>query len=127
MSSNPPELNIFKQIDDLDNSKSAKELIARLKPILAELAYYSASGDGAIMEMRENWHTTFTNNIRGESGGAPVMANGMAQQAAAAPMPQYSSYQSPTFYSAGGARSSEELPSSLNAIMMGTHLSFQEK
>jgi hypothetical protein len=125
MASNANELNIFKQIDDLDNSKSAKELIAKLKPILAELAYYSASGDGAIMEMRENWHTTFTNNIRGESGAASVAANGSAQ---ALPVPQYSTYQSPTFYAAGvSSRQSEELPSALNAIMMGTHISFKEK
>ena len=34
MASNVNELNIFKKIDDLDNSKSAKELIAKLKPIL---------------------------------------------------------------------------------------------
>ena len=124
MASNVNELNIFKKIDDLDNSKSAKELIAKLKPILAELAYYSASGDGAIMEMRENWHTTFTNNIRGESGAASV-APGTAQQVIA-PVTQY---QSPTFYSTGGAPRPppEELPSALNAIMMGTHISFKEK
>lgn len=124
MASNVNELNIFKKIDDLDNSKSAKELIAKLKPILAELAYYSASGDGAIMEMRENWHTTFTNNIRGESGSASV-APGTAQQVIA-PVTQY---QTPMFYSTGGAPRPppEELPSALNAIMMGTHISFKEK
>ena len=127
MASNVNELNIFKQIDDLDNSKSAKELIAKLKPILAELAYYSASGDGAIMEMRENWHTTFTNNIRGESGAASVAPNGASTQAVA-PMPQYAAYQSPKFYSSSGSsRPPEELPSALNAIMMGTHISFKEK
>ena len=55
---------IFSKIDDLDDSRNLKELISKIQPILAELAYYSITGDGAVMEMRENWHSNFTGYIK---------------------------------------------------------------
>jgi len=65
MSSNRQSItNIFNQIDELDDVRTMNELINKLKPILAELAYYSITGDGAVMEMRENWHSNFTGYIR---------------------------------------------------------------
>ena len=113
--------DIFKRIDELDDVKSVRELLSKIKPILAELAYYSLSGDGAIMEMRENWHTTFTNQIRGESS-AQNTGGGVA-----APAISIDNYQRPVFYSPQSRdQRQDSLPSSLNAIMHGTHISFRD-
>jgi len=115
--------DIFKKIDELDDVKSVRELISKIKPILAELAYYSLSGDGAIMEMRENWHTTFTNQIRGESSAQNTGSN---TAGAAVSIPHIDNYQRPMFYSPSQTQRQTSLPSSLNAIMHGTHISFRD-
>lgn len=127
--------DIYQQIDDLDNVKSVRELIAKLKPILAELAYYSVTGDGAVMEMRENWHSTFTNYIREGVGNnsennnntsSGVGGNGIGDNAVA-PAARRDVYQRPTFYQGATQQPRREqlLPTSLDAIMKGTHMSFK--
>lgn len=126
--------DIYQQIDDLDNVKSVRELLAKLKPILAELAYYSVTGDGAVMEMRENWHSTFTNYIREGVGnnaenvstnGTGVGGNGIGDNTIS-PAARRDVYQRPAFYqSAAQQPRREQLPTSLDAIMKGTHMSFQ--
>jgi hypothetical protein len=124
--------DIYQQIDDLDNVKSVRELLAKLKPILAELAYYSVTGDGAVMEMRENWHTTFTNYIREGVGsnsenttGTGVGGNGIGDNAIA-PSTRRDIYQRPAFYQGTAQQPRrDQLPTSLDAIMKGTHMSFK--
>lgn len=131
--------DIYQQIDDLDNVKSVRELLAKLKPILAELAYYSVTGDGAVMEMRENWHSTFTNYIRegvgnnsessnnGNASGG-IGGNGGIGNNTVSPAARRDVYQRPMFYQQESAQQQsrrEQLPTSLDAIMNGTHLSFK--
>lgn len=124
--------DIYEEIDKLDDVKSVRELIAKLKPILAELAYYSVTGDGAVMEMRENWHNTFTGYIRegiGRDESANESGNRRSQQSQqrTQTVDQSAIYQRPVFYQQGqqGNRRGEQLPSSLDAIMKGTHMSFK--
>jgi len=50
---------IFDRIDELDGAKSVADLVKTLKPILSELAYFAVTGEGAVMEDREEWHTTY--------------------------------------------------------------------
>jgi hypothetical protein len=124
--------DIYQQIDDLDNVKSVRELLAKLKPILAELAYYSVTGDGAVMEMRENWHSTFTNYIREGVGnnsentnGTGIGGNGIGDNTIS-PAARRDVYQRPAFYQAAAQQPRrEQLPTSLDAIMKGTHMSFK--
>jgi hypothetical protein len=125
--------DIYQQIDDLDNVKSVRELLAKLKPILAELAYYSVTGDGAVMEMRENWHSTFTNYIRegvgnnaeNNTNGTGVGGNGIGDNTIS-PAARRDIYQRPAFYQPAAQQPRrEQLPTSLDAIMKGTHMSFQ--
>lgn len=143
---------IFNKIDELDDSRNVKELISKIKPILAELAYYSITGDGAVMEMRENWHSNFTGYIReaaqanSEStmrdstmrdstmrGGMRGMGDGMGggigdgiHGGRSAYVPQAVApgyYQQPTFYQKK-TYTPESMPTSLENIMKGTHISF---
>jgi hypothetical protein len=128
--------DIYQQIDDLDNVKSVRELLAKLKPILAELAYYSVTGDGAVMEMRENWHSTFTNYIRegvgnnsenasANGGISGIGGNGIGDNTIS-PAARRDVYQRPTFYQGAAQQPRrEQLPTSLDAIMKGTHISFK--
>jgi len=50
----------------LDEAQSVAALVARLKPILNELAYYAINGEAAVMETREEWHTEFTDRLFGD-------------------------------------------------------------
>jgi len=118
--------DIYNEIDTLDDVKSVRELIAKLKPILAELAYYSVTGDGAVMEMHENWHNTFTGYIREGVGRDNDNNNGGNNAARRPPQSQQDIYQRPVFYQQSQQTAQrEQLPSSLDAIMKGTHMSFQ--
>ena len=71
--------NIYAKIEKLDEAKTVKELVSILKPILNELAYYSVTGDGAVMEMREDWHNTFTDYMY-EAAGSNVQPQPRQQQ-----------------------------------------------
>jgi len=196
MSNKQTITGIFNKIDDLDDSRSLKDLISKIKPILAELAYYSITGDGAVMEMRENWHSNFTGYIKeaiqsndnvssgmsngiggdnsgigdsmgggmgggmggsmgssmssgmgggmssgmgggmgGGMSGSRSIYNGSSNTSRSSTNPnkyvrppaipvQQGYYQQPTFYNNNKKRTTEPMPSSLENIMMGTHISF---
>ena len=72
--------NIYTKIDKLDEVKTVKELLVTLKPILNELAYYAVTGDGAVMEMHETWHNTFTDYIYEATPGAHPRPSGGQQR-----------------------------------------------
>lgn len=55
--------NIFELIDGLDDAASVPDLVARLKPILNQMAYYSVTGEGAVMETQEEWHGEFRDRL----------------------------------------------------------------
>jgi hypothetical protein len=59
---------IFEKIDQLDESKSVKELVARLKPILEEMAYYMINSDGVVTETQEEWHEEYADRLFSEAG-----------------------------------------------------------
>ena len=71
--------NIYTKIEKLDEAKTVKELANMLKPILNELAYYTITGDGAVMEMHENWHNTFTDYMY-EAAGSNIQTKHPQQQ-----------------------------------------------
>jgi hypothetical protein len=65
---------IYQRIDELDGTRTVSELTKQLKPILNELAYYAVTGEGAVMESQEEWHTEFTGHLQDEAkrnGTAP--------------------------------------------------------
>ena len=107
--------DIYNKIDDLDNTQNLNDLIRKLKPILAELAYYSITGDGAIMEMRENWHSNFTGYIREavQSSGGSNLNDGRSQPRSSSGQPR-SSGQSRS--SGGQSRRSRDDSQSIQTI-----------
>ena len=137
--------NIYTKIDKLDEVKTVKELVATLKPILNELAYYAVTGDGAVMEMHETWHNTFTDyiyeatpNSQPRQGGQQSRSN---QQSSHQPNNQQSSHQQSSHQQSSNQQSSNQqfsnqqqlsrpdprnMPFSLKSIMNGTHSSFNE-
>ena len=87
---------IFEDIDNLQEARTVAELVERLRPLLSELAYHAVSGEGAVLEAREEWRTEY--------------GDALAQEASAeAPGP-------PQRHQA-----TNRLPASLLAIMRGTH------
>jgi hypothetical protein len=95
------EQDIFQQIEDLDTDiKSVRDFIAKLKPVLRELAYYAMSGDSAILETREKWHTMFTNQIReeiGSSAQSAQSAQSSSQPSMSSSMASSMAFNAPTF------------------------------
>ncbi len=68
MSSTGNRCAIYDSIDGLDEARTVADLVSRLKPILNELAYYAVTGEAAVMETREEWHTTFTDRLYEDVG-----------------------------------------------------------
>lgn len=54
---------IYEKIDALDEARSVADLVKRLKPILSELAYYAITGEAAVMETREEWHSQYADAL----------------------------------------------------------------
>lgn len=67
MSQTGNRTSIYEKIDALHGVQTLQELVARLHPILTEMAYYTITGDGAVQETHEEWHTTFTDNLYSET------------------------------------------------------------
>lgn len=116
---------IYDRIDALDEVRTVADLLRRLKPILNELAYYAVTGEAAVMETREEWHSQYTDALYGETssdhkagraagagraGPAPRADGGRGERAPPPP---------PTNRPRPG-----DLPASLRAIMNGSHSSF---
>lgn len=62
---------LYKRIDALSATKSHKELVNALQPILNTLAYHAAQSDGAVMDVQEDWHGRCTDSLY-EATGADV-------------------------------------------------------
>ena len=147
--------NIYTKIEKLDEAKTVKELLTLLKPILNELAYYSVTGDGAVMDIRENWHNTFTDYMYEAAGSniQPKQGQQVQQNQPHQPHQSHQSQQPHQPQSDLRQRSQPQktsghttqppqppaqpkqqlnrpdpkyLPYSLSAIMNGTHSSFNE-
>lgn len=58
---------IYEKIDALDEARSVADLVRRLKPILSELAYYAVTGEASVMEAREEWHSQYADALYHES------------------------------------------------------------
>ena len=122
---------IYERIDALDEARTVADLLRRLKPILNELAYYAVTGEAAVMETREEWHSQYTDALYGETssdhkagraaaaGRAGPAARGdgtrseRSERSERAPLPPPTNRPRP-----------EDLPASLRAIMNGSHSSF---
>ena len=131
---------IYPKIEKLDEAKTVKELVTLLKPILNELAYYSITGDGAVMEMREDWHNTFTDYMYEAAGSnvQPPQRQQQPQQQQMRQQPQQQMRQQSQMQSQPQMQAQPKqqqqlnrpdprnLPYSLSAIMNGTHSSFSE-
>jgi len=59
---------IYDKIDALDGARSVQDIVKCLKPILNELAYYAVTGEGAVMDTQEEWHTNFKEALHEELG-----------------------------------------------------------
>jgi len=78
--------SLYEKIDGLDEARTVADLVARLKPILNELAYYAITGDGAVMEAREEWHGEFADRLYAAAGAEYTAA--AAGQSSAIPAPR---------------------------------------
>ena len=136
---------IYEKIDALDEARSVADLVRRLKPILSELAYYAVTGEASVMEAREEWHSQYADALYYESAseynaaagraavpagrtGAPAGRTG-APAGALAPSPTRRRHDRdeqrrpppPSNRPRPG-----DIPSSLQAIMNGSHHSLKE-
>lgn len=116
--------SVYDDIDGLSDCLSLPEakrlptLVGLLQRILNQLAYYSTTGDGAVLEAQEEWHETFTDRLYTAAGQArqqatPPAAPGGPARAAAPPPP------------VPARKAPDDLPASLRAIMNGSHTSLK--
>jgi hypothetical protein len=141
--------DVFTQIDALDEARTVAELVARLKPILNHLAYYAVTGEGAVLEAHEQWHTEYTDrlyeetdsdNRAGRAALPPQHAEHLPPPAPTRrPKQRTPAEQAIAEADAREARAgrrqaapppnrprADALPPSLQAIMDGTHASFKD-
>jgi hypothetical protein len=57
---------IFDRIAALSGSRTVADLVARLQPILRELAYYAVNGEAAVLETHEEWRTELGDALAAE-------------------------------------------------------------
>ncbi len=135
---------LYDQIDALSETRTVDELVMRLQPILHELAYYAGTGDGAVMESRETWHSEFTGRlldaVRQDAAAQKAPSPAARQPGPAARLPgpaapaEKDRSRRPSKPAAGEhSRQSASrtpkagrLPPSLQAIMEGTHGSLND-
>ena len=141
---------IYEKIDALDEARSVADLVRRLKPILSELAYYAITGEAAVMETREEWHSQYADALYSAAASdraadraanrASDRASDRASGAARAgerprshaerPRREARALGAQSFVSAPAAPPNRpcpgDLPLSLRAIMNGSHPSFKE-
>jgi hypothetical protein len=124
---------IFDKIDALDQARTQAELVSRLKPILADLAYYAVTGEAAVMDTREEWLTTFTDRlheaVRSEQPAPPRASPHAAPHAPYAAAPERPTGGRPAVRTARPPPShppATDIPLSLRQIMDGSHASFRE-
>jgi hypothetical protein len=145
---------IYEKIDALDEARTVADLVKRLKPILSELAYYAVTGEAAVMETREEWHSQYADALYGATASdfnadraaaaAPRAAPARAASARA-PAPSGAGRVDPGPARSGKGRGDGggerrhaqaapptnrprpgDIPPSLQAIMDGSHPSFKE-
>jgi hypothetical protein len=132
---------IYEKIDALDEARSVADLVKRLKPILSELAYYAITGEAAVMETREEWHSQYADALY--SAAASDRASERAsERASVATRANERTSERPRTQARAQARAQGaqgfasappsnrpcpgDLPLSLRAIMNGSHPSFKE-
>jgi hypothetical protein len=89
---------IYDEIEGLSEARTVADLVRRLKPILAELAYYGVTGETAVLEAHEEWRSQYTDRLRDESTQPAQQAGGFGAHAA------------PTFTEAPRAPKQEQRP-----------------
>lgn len=124
---------IYDKIDALDEARSVADLVRRLKPILYELAYHAVTGEGAVMDARESWHTTYRDRLYDAAGAERAAEQAIAAQHAPVPPAREPSGRrskvgetAPLRRLLGSPKAGGSLPPALAAIMNGTHQSFRE-
>ena len=130
---------IYERIDALDESRTVADLIKRLKPILNELAYYAVTGEAAVMETREEWHTRYADVLYNEAASDHNADRAAAQRSgsvrSAMPRPDHETPVRARGQKSAGVQAAppvnrpcpSNIPSSLRAIMNGSHASFKEE
>ena len=140
---------IYDKIDALDEARTVSDLVSRLKLILSELAYYSVTGEGAVMETHEEWHGDFADCLyaeasadrtdalsapacrrqpfSGEKAAKPKQSKRppASDEKAAKPLAANSRNPYPIAPPSNRPRPSD-LPPSLRQILEGTHASLRE-
>jgi hypothetical protein len=132
---------IYEKIDALDEARSVADLVKRLKPILSELAYYAITGEAAVMETREEWHSQYADALY-SAAASDRAADRAAERASVATRANERTSERPRAQARAQARAQGaqgfasappsnrpcpgDLPLSLRAIMNGSHPSFKE-
>ena len=114
---------IYDRIDTLDEARTVAELLRRLKPILNELAYYAVTGEAAVMETREEWHSQYTDALYGETSSDYKAGRATAGRAGPAPRADGGRSERSQAPPPANRPRPGDLPASLRAIMNGSHAS----
>jgi hypothetical protein len=121
-SSTPGGSDIYRRIDSLDRVRTVPELVKVLKPILNALAFDMVAGDSAANRYQEEWHEQYTTELYNEAGSEAAAAVATAPTMAAAGRPA----QAPNSRPPVGRPPRQAVPSSLQAILDGTHPSLRD-
>lgn len=138
---------IYDKIDALDEARTVAELVAKLKPVLNELAYYAVNGEAAVLEAHEEWRGNYADALYAEmgaehaaamsgqrsppsagggSGARPSRGRKTRGGAAGHDRPPGPTDRMPMPPPSNRPRPDAALPPSLRAIMDGTHASLSE-
>jgi hypothetical protein len=116
---------IYKHIDALDEARTVADLVKRLKPILSELAYYAVTGEAAVMETREEWHSQYSDALYHATASDHAADRAPPARGGAAPA-RAGERRIVQTAPPSNRPSPSSIPSSLRAIMNGSHPSFKE-
>jgi hypothetical protein len=127
-SSTPGGSDIYRRIDSLDKVRTIPDLVRVLKPILNALSFDMVAGDSAAIRYQEEWHEQYTTELYSEAGSEAAAAVAAAPTMAAAGRPAATGRpaQAPNIRPPVGRPPRQAVPSSLQAILDGTHPSLRD-
>ena len=133
--------NLATDIGGISDAHDLKDLAARVQKVLFTMAYYISQSEGAVLELHEGWHDGFADALyeaagaaRGEksterrSGPREAREDSLLAGAKSADERRTarSGHRKAVQKTEHGRPKAGNVPSSLLAIMNGTHPSFRE-
>ena len=137
MASGTRPCSIYESIDALE-ARTVADLTRQLKPILNALAYYAVTGEAAVLETREEWHSQYADALYHATASdhsvdrrapAPAPASAPARSRAGKNAPEGGAPRRPRGQAAPPSNRPRpgDIPPSLRAIMEGSHPSLKNE